>query len=354
MDFGLSDPQLLLQRSVRDFLTQELPIERVRATMDSDDGFDAPLHRELGEQGVLGLLIPEHHGGSGLGLLDASLVAQELGRAAAPVAFHTAYVLAPLALAASDSSELQAEWLPRIANGEGLVSVALEGIAADQGRLSGTAAFVPDAQHADAFVVVAGGEAFLVPRSATGLSTGPLRTVDDTRRVGELFLEDVTIDDSWRLGDAATSIERAVAAARVAVAADALAAAQQGLRIAVDYAKQREQFGRVIASFQAVKHLCAETLAEVDPVQSLLWYTAWAWDEGLDECAHMVPLLKAHATDTATQAVTTCTQVFGGIGFTHECDMHIYYKRAGYDRQALGGPTQMRRLASDDWLDRAS
>ena len=147
-------------------------------------------------------------------------------------------------------------------------------------------------------------------------------------------------------GGNAAAAERALQAGRIALAADALGAALEGLRIAVEYAKQREQFNQVIGSFQAVKHMCAETAAALDPIQSLLWYTAYAWDQRLDEARHLAPLLKAHAGETATDAVTTCTQVFGGIGFTWECDMHIYFKRVGYDRQVLGSPGEVFALAA--------
>ena len=348
MDFGLSAPQVLLQSSVRDLLAQEVTLEKVRAIMDSEEGFDRDLHRQLGDQGITGLLIGEEHGGSGLGMLDAVVAAQELGRAATPVSFHSSCVMAPLLVQALGNESQQAAWLPGMATGETVVSVALGGAEARDGRLNGSVPFVPDALHADAFLLVAGDTVLLLPRSTEGIEIAPLRTVDDTRRVGELRLSDVAIGEEARLaGDnPAAAVGRVEQAGRIALSADALATAQEGLRIAVEYAKQREQFGRVIASFQAVKHLCAETIAAVDPVQSLLWYTAYAWDEALDDTDYLVPLLKAHATDTATQAATTCTQVFGGIGFTHECDMHIHFKRAGYDRQMLGGPTELRRQAA--------
>ena len=350
MDFGLSDPQQLLQRSVRDLLSQEVPMERVRSVLDGDAGFDRDVHRLLGEQGITGLMIPEEHDGAGLGLLDGVVAAQELGRAATPISYHSSCVVAPLLVATLGSEAQRARWLPGMAAGDLVVSAALQGAArGDDGRLSGTLTFVPDAAHADAFLVAAGDVVALLPRATEGLEVVDLRTVDHTRSVGELVLTGVALDASSRLGDGdpRAAIERAEQAGRIALAADALGAAQEGLRIAVEYAKQREQFGRVIASFQAVKHMCAETIAAVDPVQSLLWYTAYAWDQGLAEAAYLAPLLKAHATETATQATTTCTQVFGGIGFTHECDMQVYFKRAGYDRQMLGGPVELRRLAAE-------
>jgi alkylation response protein AidB-like acyl-CoA dehydrogenase len=365
VDFGLSDAQVMLRQSVRDLLAREAPIDRVRRVMESDDGVDRAIHRALGDQGIAGLLVPEEHGGAGLGLLDAVVAAQELARGAAPVSFHASYVMAPLLIAAAGSEQQKREWLPRIAGGSALVAVVLDerahdGAATathssepplqlDAGALRGSVGYVPDATVADVLLVEVGGSLVLVPRDATRLRIEPLRTVDDTRRLGELLCDGVALAEVERLPgspDGAAVAARALQAGRVALAADALGAALEGLRIAVEYAKQREQFNQVIGSFQAVKHMCAETAAALDPIQSLLWYTAYAWDQKLEEARHLAPLLKAHATEAATDAVTTCTQVFGGIGFTWECDMHLYFKRAGYDRQVLGAPTELFALAA--------
>ena len=195
---------------------------------------------------------------------------------------------------------------------------------------------MPDAAWSDAFLLESGGSLHLLEATTAGIDIEPLQTVDDTRRVAEVTFSGVDLNAAESLGGSAECSRRAVHAARIALAADALGAAQKGLHIAVDYAKERKQFERIIGSFQAVKHICAEVLAEVEPVQSLLWHAADAWDEGADEIDHFAPLLKAHATDVASHAVTMTTQVFGGIGFTHECDMHIFYKRVGLDRQMLG------------------
>jgi alkylation response protein AidB-like acyl-CoA dehydrogenase len=367
MDFGLSDAQVLLRSSVRELLAREAPIARVRKVMESDEGVDRAIHRALGEQGIAGLLVPEEHGGIGLGLLDAAVAAQELGRGAAPVSFHSSYVMAPLLLAAAGSDRQKREWLQKIAEGAAIVAVALdepahdgaaagrrsndESLAVEADRLRGSVGYVPDANVADVVLVEVGGGLVLVPRGAPGLAIEALRTVDDTRRVGELVFDGVPLSSVERLeasapGGNAAAAERALQAGRIALAADALGAALEGLRIAVEYAKQREQFNQVIGSFQAVKHMCAETAAALDPIQSLLWYAAYAWDQRLEEARRLAPLLKAHATETATDAVTTCTQVFGGIGFTWECDMHLYFKRAGYDRQVLGSPAEMFALAA--------
>jgi alkylation response protein AidB-like acyl-CoA dehydrogenase len=353
MDFGLSQPQTLLKSSIRDFVAQHLPIDRVRSIMSTDSGSDRDLHRQLGDQGIAGLLIPLEHGGVDLDLLDATIAAQELGRAAAPVSFHSAYVMAPLLLNSNGTDEQKAAWLPGIAGGTRLVTVVGDGVFERDGKLDGGSLFVPDALIVDAYIVRAASgsstKLYLVPSDRKGIEVTPLHNLDETRRLGEVQLGGVEIaaGDEMTGGDASQGFARAVDAGRIALSADALSAAQEGHRIAVEYAKQREQFDRLIASFQAVKHMCAEVIAEIDPVQSLVWFTANAWDTGAEEAVHLVPLLKSHATETATQATATTTQVFGGIGFTHECDSHLYFKRAGYDRQMLGGPSEMRRLAAD-------
>lgn len=356
MDFGLSDDQSLFQQSLRGFLADRVPTTRVRAIMEGLSGHDAALLAELGAQGVTGILVPAEHGGTGLGLLDSALAAEELGRAAVPYSFHTAAVLAPLLLAASTDTAKKAAWLPRMAEGRALVSVILDAGEVRGGVLKGSTMFVPDAASADAFVVQCGPAAdprfLLLPRETPGLRVEALATIDDTRRVGEVFFDDVAVDEGHAMPvpDGAAVLERAVDAARVALAADALGASERSLEEAVRYAQTRQQFGRVIGSFQAVKHMCAEVYAEVEPVRSLLWYAAFAWDDGRQDAAGMAALLKAHATDVATAATTTCVQVFGGMGFTWECDMQLWFKRAGYDRQVFGSPTALRERAAERLL----
>lgn len=352
MDFGLSDDQSLFQQSLRGFLAERAPTERVRSIMDTPTAHDPALLVQLGEQGVTGILVPAEHGGTGLGLLEAALAAEELGRAATPFSFHSAAVLAPLLLAASRGEARKGEWLPRIAEGKALVSVVLGAPLPNSSRLRGNVSFVPDADSADAFVVQCGSadapEFHLISRAAAGLRVEPLATVDETRRVGEVVFEDVVVDAATRfeIPDGAAVLERAIDAARVALAADALGAAERSLEEAVKYSLTREQFGRVIGSFQAVKHMCAEVFAEMEPVRSLLWYSAFAWDEKRDDAAAVAALLKSHATEMATEATTTCVQVFGGMGFTWECDMQLWFKRAGYDRQMFGSPTMLRERAA--------
>ena len=347
MDFGLSDDQQLFADALRGWLDEHVPIARVRAVMESTSGHDRELVNGLAAQGATGILVPETEGGLGLGLLDAAVAAYELGRAAAPFSFHSACVAAPLAIALSSDAAAKKRWLGAVADGKELLAFASSAPAVRGGKLKGEALFVPDATVADAFVVLAGEgaarELLVLPRGTPGLRASALATVDDTRRVGELSFDDVEIGAAQRLaGIDGKKIDRVLDAARVALAADAFGASERVLEEAVRYAQTRKQFGRVISSYQAVKHMCAEAYAEIEPVRAFLWYAAFAWDESYDDAPRAAALLKAHATEAGTAAVTTAVQVFGGMGFTWECDAHLWFKRVGYDRQMFGGPTELR------------
>jgi alkylation response protein AidB-like acyl-CoA dehydrogenase len=357
MDFGLSEEQRLLADALAGFLEKELPPARVREIAASESGHDAGLWKALCEQGAAGVLVPEAFGGSGLGLLDACVASQALGYAAAPSPFLSTAVMAPLALA-SASPALQKEWLPRIATGAACFSVAANerwskreggGVREQGDRLAGKSMFALDASAADAFLVATdAGSLALVPRDAQGLALKALPTLDPTRRVAELVFESVRPAE-WigARGGAGAAIDRMLDAGRIAAAFDALGACDRALAMAVAYAKQRVQFGRVIGSFQAVKHLCAEMAAEIEPARSLLWYAAHAFDAVPAEAPLMASLAKSHLADVGRFVVRTATEVHGGIGFTDEHDLQLWFKRAHLDAQLLGGPELLRARAAE-------
>lgn len=348
MDFGLSDEQKLLEQTLRRHLAESVPTTRVREIMASADGHDAKVWSDLAELGAAGVLVAEEHGGSGLSMLDAALVAQSLGYGATPAPFLATSVVAPVVLAAA-SPALRSRWLPRIATGEALLGAALTeavskrgdaGLRVAGGRIHGTALFAIDAGAAQAFLVALDADRIaLVPRDAAGLAVTPLATIDKTRRVAELAFENVALGDAI---EAPGLVARAVAAGRVAIAADTLGACERAIEMAVAYARQRVQFGRAIATFQAVKHLCAEMVAALEPARSLVWYAAYAFDERPAEAASMAAHAKAHLAEIGTEIVRTATEVHGGIGFTAEHDLHLWFKRAGLGRQLLGGPALVR------------
>lgn len=353
MRFGLSEDQRLLQDSVTRALEALCPLTRVRRYAEQNEVTAVDVWAGLTEMGLPGVLIPEEHGGLGLGLLEAALAAEALGRVVAPSPFLGSAVLAPLALLRGGTAEQQSRWLPRLAAGEVLAGVAISelvagaregaGITAKAGRLSGLAMFVIDGPGADLFIVAdSSGGLHLVDGKAPGVACEPLGTIDLTRRVGKLTLQDVEAEPLPGKG----ALQALRDAGWVMLAADALGASEAMLAKAVDYAKERKQFGRVIGSFQAVKHLCAEMAAEIEPSRALVWYAAYAFDAVPEEASLTAAHAKAHLSEIGRFVARTSTEVHGGIGITDLLGLHYWFKRLGLDRQLLGGPERVREAAA--------
>jgi len=353
MDFGLSEDQQLLESTVRGFLAERVPIERVRELRERDCPYDRDDWRALAELGVTGVLVPEAQGGSGLALLDAAIVAEALGHAVTPAPFLASAVMAPLALRAVGGREAAA-WLSGIAAGELVVGVAATelfsvregaGVRLARGRLTGKALMAIDAHGADR-VLVAVDEATLavVKADAPGVAIERLATVDATHCTSEVVLDGVAPEALWE--DAADAVPRMLEAGRIALAADVLGCCEAMVEQAVAYAKQRKQFGRVIGSFQAVKHLCAELVAELEPARSLLWYAAHAFDALPDEAPLMACHALAHLSEIGREIASVSTQVHGGIGWTDEQNLHFWFKRIANARHLLGGPARLRERAA--------
>ncbi len=358
MDFGLSQEQRQLQDVFQRYLSERVPIVRVRALTETlEAGATAALWAELVELGAGGVLIPTDHGGSGLSLFDAALVAEELGRAVTPAPFLCNAVMAPVALLAAATPAQRSEFLPGLARGALRVGVAAtetysrrEGarIWLDDGRLRGHALMVADALGADVFLVAAGDADLLwVEASTPGLEIAPLVAVDRTRSLAELTFDGV--EPSAILGGPSggrDGISRMLDAGRVMLCADLVGACDAMLEQAVRYAGQRKQFGRVVGSFQAVKHLCAEMAAELEPSRSLYWYAAHVAGEGAPDASLVVSHAKAHISEIGSFVARAATEVHGGIGFTDEQNLHVWFKRIGLDRQLLGGPDVLRERAA--------
>ncbi len=354
MDFGLSEDQKLLERSLRGFLADRVPIARVRALRDAPDPNDREVWRALAELGVAGVLVDEAHGGSGLGLLDAALVAQSLGHAVTPSPFLASAVMAPVALAAAGGDAARG-WLAGVAAGELQIGVAATelfsvredaGVRLAGGRLEGKAMMALDAIGAELVLVALDAETFAVARGdAPGLAATRLATIDATRSTAELVFDGVAPERVFER--AGPALARMLDAGRIALAADAFGACESMIEQAVRYARQREQFGRVIGSFQAVKHLCAEMIAELEPTRSLLWYAAHAFDALPDEAPLLACHLLAHVSEIGREIASTATQVHGGIGWTDEQNLHFWYKRIGLARHLLGGPEPLRARAAE-------
>ena len=354
MDFGLSEDQHLLEQTVRSFLADQVPIERVRELREKEGPNDRAVWSALAELGVAGVLVPEAQGGSELALLDAALVSQALGHAVTPTPFLASAVMAPIALASISGSKADG-WLAGIASGELVCGVAVTelfsvreeaGVRVSDGKLHGKAMMAIDSYGADLLLVAIDADTLgVVKTDAAGLDITRLATVDVTRCTAEVLLDGVTPAALFEA--AGPAVARMLDAGRIALAADALGACESMVEQAVAYSKQRKQFDRLIGSFQAVKHMCAEMIAEVEPARSLLWYAAHSFDAMPDEAPLMACHVLAHVSEIAREIASVSTQVHGGIGWTDEQNLHFWFKRIGNARHLLGGPELLRNRAAE-------
>jgi len=357
MDFGLSQEQLLLKDTVKRYLAEQCPTTRVRQIMENAAGHDERLWLGLAELGVTGLIVPGAHGGSERELLDLALVAEELGYAATPGPFLGS-AMATVALIESGDATQQARWLPGLASGEIIGTVALgeEGSEWDprrfktsvsSGRLSGVKPEVPYASAAHVVVAAAADEhgpgLWLLERGAPGLEVKPLKGIDMTRRLDCLTFNQTP---AVKLGGAAL-LGRTTDAGLILLAADAYGGARRCLEMASAYALQREQFGQIIGTFQAVKHQLANLATETEPALSLYWYAAHAFDRIPDQSPRHAAIAKAHLSDLFDRAARDATELHGGIGFTWEFDLHLWFRRAVFDRAFLGDANFHRARAAD-------
>ena len=354
MDFGLSEDQQLLEETIRGFLKDRVPIARVRELRDEPCPNDRATWRELAELGVTGILIPEEQGGSELALLDAALVSQSLGYSVTPTPFLTSAVMVPVALAALDGAAASA-WLGGIVGGELVFGLAVTeifsiregaGVVLEGGALSGKAMMALDACGADYLLLAVGNDQLIVIRGdAPGLEKTRLATIDPTRCASELLLDGVAPEAVFE--NAGEAMARMLDAGRIALAADSLGACESMIEQAVAYAGQRKQFGRLIGSFQAVKHMCAEMIAELEPARSLLWYSAHSFDALPDEAPLLACHALAHISEIGREISSVATQVHGGIGWTDEQNLHFWFQRIGVGRHLLGGPEFLRARAAE-------
>jgi alkylation response protein AidB-like acyl-CoA dehydrogenase len=351
VNFDLSEEQELLQQTIRQFAANECPPTRVRELFDAEEELDRELWSGLMELGLGGLHLPEEHGGAGLALLDLALAAEVLGAGAVPGPF-LGHALAGQAIALAGSPEQRRRWLPKLATGDALGTVAFRDMGgwlpgqwtARAGEtLEGAKQMVPYGAQADVIVVgTAGGGLVLVEGGADGLETKPVDGSDRSRR-----LHDVSFGRTpcQPLPGGAEAAGRVVDAGLLLLAADAFGAASRLVEMSVEYAKTREQFGVTIGHFQALKHQLANMAIEVEPARGLFWYAAHAWDHVPDERERYAALAKAHVTELAVQVGRDAVEAHGGIGFTWECDVQIWLKRALFDRAFLGLPALHRERA---------
>ena len=354
MEFGLSQEQQLLQQSIGGYLDDNGGLKRARQFADGGELRADDLWKGICDLGVPSLLIDEEYGGLGLTLLDAALLAETLGYYITPAPFVSTVVMAPLAIALAGSDEQRSRLLPALSDGSLVAGAALTETVSTRldaqvnwngSVLNGKALFVLDFE-ADLYLVADDQRAlYLVESKAEGLQRQRLTTVDKTRPVGELVFNNVTAEPLPN--DAGIDVcTQIVDAGRIILAADTLGAAQNMLNQAVAYSKIREQFGRVIGSFQAVKHMCAEMAAALEPCRAMMWYAAHAFDAVPDESRLTACHTKAHLAEVGKFVAKVSTEVHGGIGFTDELGLHYWFKRIEFNRQLLGGPSTVRQEAA--------
>jgi alkylation response protein AidB-like acyl-CoA dehydrogenase len=367
MDIGFTEEQELLRESARRFLESECTAQFVRQRMAESAGVTDEFWRKLADQGWFGIVYPEEEGGSGLGLVDLVVLMEEMGRAVMPGPFLSTVLLGGAAIAETGAPAQRRQWLPQIVAGSAKAALAwtesnlrwdaagitLRAHEAGGGfRLSGTKMFVGDAHLADILVIAArtrdgstmedGVSLFLVPKDTPGLAVSVLPTIDETRKLCEVRLDNVALPAGALLGEIHqgwVALSRVIARATVALAAEMCGGAQQVLDMTVAYAKMRVAFGKPIGSYQGVKHQAADMLVALENAKSLTYYAAWAVDQGLEEAPLAVSMAKAASSDMSRKIAGIGIQLHGGIGMTWEHDLQLYFKRAKASEVAFGDAT---------------
>jgi alkylation response protein AidB-like acyl-CoA dehydrogenase len=353
MNFDISEEQELLQNTISQFLANECPTTHLREVFESETGFDASLWKGMSELGLAGLHLDDEYGGAGLEIIDLALVAESLGYGGAPGPFF-GHVLAGLAIQLAGSDDQKKSWLPRLATGDAIGTLAFgeidgawqpeEWALTGGGTLSGIKLNVPYASIADVIVVgVAGGGLVLVEKTAAGLQIQAMEGVDRSRRIDAVTFESTPCD---ALPGGVAQAGRVRDAALVLLAADAFGSGSRLVDMSVEYAKTREQFGVTIEHFQAVKHQLANMALELEPSRGLYWYAAHAFDHIPHESERAAALAKAHLSDRVMQIARDSVEAHGGIGFTWECDVQLWFKRSMFNRAFLGTPSVHRERAA--------
>lgn len=360
MNFGFTEEQEMLRDQVRKFLDKRCPIPEVRKISNTKPGYSAELWQEMASLGWLGLTISEEFGGSGLGWVDMVVLLEETGRTLYPSPFIS-NALAATVIAEQGNSEQKQKWLPKLADGSLIGTVAIleaddhldpSGIqlqAHEEGDdviLSGEKHFVSDAAQAALFVVAcrtgSGAEdiSLVVIESETeGLKSTDCINMDQTKREGMLTLSDVYVKADAILGErnkAWPAIARLIDCGAVAVTAEMIGAAEAALSITTQYAKDRIQFGSPIGRYQGVKHPLADMYVDIESFKSLLYYASWTVDESPDELPRSISLAKAYASESFPRIGVDCIQLHGAIGYTAEYDIQLFLKRSKWARPKFG------------------
>ncbi|MFP5414309.1 MAG: acyl-CoA dehydrogenase family protein [Gammaproteobacteria bacterium] len=374
MKFSFTDEQEQIRAMVRRFLAEQSPTTEIRRLMATDHGWErAGWQRLSSELGLTSVHIPEAYGGQGLGFVELAIVLEEMGRGLLCAPYFASVVLAANAILNAGSEDQKQELLPGIAAGETVATLAFtenngrwdsSGVAltatpaGGSYRLSGVKSFVLDGHTADLIIVLArapgsSGDAglsfFSVRGDAAGLDRQLLKSVDSTRKLARLTFNDVRGELLGELGAAAAPFAATLDQAAVCLANEMVGGADQLRQSALDYAMMRMQFGRPIASFQAIKHKCADMLVDVELAKSAAYYAAEAAEENDPELPALASLAKACAADAFMQTARETIQLHGGIGFTWDNDTHLWFKRAKSSEVFLGSPSYHRELLMQRW-----
>jgi alkylation response protein AidB-like acyl-CoA dehydrogenase len=366
-----SDERAEIGATARSLLEHECPIERVRAAVAAEPGFDRALWAQLVDLGFASILIPETAGGMGAGYAELAVILHELGRAVAPSPFLASATLATTALTLALADGVASSLLGALASGDVLASVAIANAdgsyepsrlttswARVDGavRVAGAAGFVPDADVADHLIVAARDDSgttalVVVDTRARGVCVERLPTVDVTRRLFRVELDDIVVASDRLLGEpgapAEALVDRVVAAGVLAAMCDATGAAERVLERAVEYAKERTQFGKPIGSFQAVKHHCADMAIRVVASRAAVRAAASAFDSDPDGWATTAAVAASYVGPACTDVCALGLRIHGGIGFTWEHESHLYLKRTKLDEVLFGTPSWHRRRLAD-------
>jgi alkylation response protein AidB-like acyl-CoA dehydrogenase len=361
MQFGLSESQEFLKDSARKFFAGECPSAEMRRVMETDTAYDAALWSKLTDQGYTGIIFPEKYGGVGLGKVELMLLMEETGRALLPGPFFSTVVLAGSVLDAVATPAHKTRYLAPICRGEVRATVAiLEAsanwnlrdlhLSAAHGKLTGKKYFVSDAAVADFILVVARNGVFLVDSKTSGLKIAPMSGMDLSRKLYVVEFDDAPAEQISTI----SGLTRAFDIATAALAAELVGGMQRTLDITVEYAKTRKQFGKPIGIFQAVQHQCADMYLETESSRSAVYYAGWALEENSPDAATAVSIAKMYASDAARTVGNRGIQIHGGMGFTWENDVHLYYRRAKASEIAFGDATFHRERIASMVIDSAA
>ncbi|MFQ5484560.1 MAG: acyl-CoA dehydrogenase family protein [Desulfobacterales bacterium] len=367
MDISLNKTQLDIAKEARRFLKKECPMEFVKEMVEDERGFTEEIWKKMAEMDWMAMRIPESHGGIGMDQIDLNMILEEMGRTVFPGPFFSTISLAAEAIIASGTDEQKDRYLPEIANGNlrGTLALNEQDSGADTGYiqmearadgddfvLTGTKISVPDAHVADFLICAArtqrgsdlkeGVTLFLVDPLEPGVSVSLLPTMDGTRKLCVVEFKGVRLGKESVLGELNVgwkTLQPVLQRAQIGLSAECVGGAERVMEIATDYAKIRVQFNQPIGTFQAVKHRCAQMYVEDESARSLLYWGAWAQDHGDEkEAAIAASAVKSYCSETFTRNAASAIQILGGTGFTMECDVHFYLKRAKGNEIALGDP----------------